>query len=71
MFGSFDFDEEYRVPESQRKRQVRKRAELGVEKKPTSVTQTQQNKEKGSAKIGFTLDAIKKVIFDKEINQIE
>lgn len=72
MFGSFDFDTAYEVPQTQRQRQARRRNENAIEKRPTNVSQTSEA-ETGSAKIRMTMQQIKQVnlIFNDQIETIE
>lgn len=61
MYGTFDFDVSYQPPDSQRQRQApRRRAEAAIERKPTTVSQKSEA-DKGSAKVKYTFDVIKKV----------
>lgn len=61
MFGTFDFDVIAEAAEStQKQRRVRRKTELGVEKRPISVTQSGGSKT-GTAKVEAVLKTIKDV----------
>ncbi|XP_031625766.1 EP300-interacting inhibitor of differentiation 3 [Contarinia nasturtii] len=60
FYGAFDFDEVATSTQIQKERKVRRKAEVGIEKRPTNVTEAATN-QSGHPKVDIVLNTIKDI----------
>lgn len=60
MLGSFEYTPEI-VEKVQKERAVRKKQEVGIEKRPEKITQGEPSQNKGSERIRLIMGQLKKV----------
>lgn len=61
MFGSVDFEEKEATQATQKQRQARRKADVGVEKRPNEVEEI-GNEEQGMARVNSVYEQLLKVI---------